>query len=86
MEFDSTIDHVLNIQTDLLLDIYSWHLAIVEKMSIVEAKNNGTNLNDEMLIFQKLKEKHRNQLYQSLYAKFGPDFGKDILNQNEDRD
>lgn len=78
MNWKGSMDSVLNMQNDILFDIYCWQQVILDRMASAEALANGCSLQEVLEVWTKLKVEIRKDLIEQLYSKHGPDLSADL--------
>lgn len=78
LDFTAPIDNAINMQMDILCDIYCWQQIILDRMAHLEAEKNDCLKEDVMEVWERKKLAIRQHLLEQLYNKHGPDLSKDV--------
>lgn len=79
ISFPSTIEGTLNVQTDLLIDIYSWQQIIINRLAKLEAEKEDADFVEVMEEWDKQRLKIRSSVIEQIYAKHGPDLSNELM-------
>lgn len=79
MEFDTSLNSALNMQTDLLIDIFCWQQIILDRIAAQEAEKNQCSKADVMEVWKKAKTVYRQSLIEEIYGKHGPDLPPELF-------
>ena len=77
--FESTPQKVQDLTLNLLVDILSYQKFILNEMAFRESKDSGKPFDEVLGEYRNLLDEQRGFLRESIFEKYGPDLGGDIL-------